>query len=297
MKIDTWSPRPNHDRLLRLLYRMHILKNPHFQRRYSTPTIGGLKYIYRLTGKLLSEGYISEHFQPVAQNGRPPTYYRLTPKAIAYLRETGTDIPLKQRGTDDPPHFLFLEHTFSINDFLIALELFEERTAGVELLEVRHDQELKRAPDYVETADGRVGVACDAWFRLTADGEPNVVAVEIDRGTEDQKRWRRKVRALVAWVAGPYREHFADLAKIAVIAVPGAKRADDLKHWTELELMAMKSASNAQFNHLAWGELFYFTDRDPGTTEPSELFAAPVWYQAFSAKPVTLIDGVAAASS
>ncbi len=47
------------------------------------------------------------------------------------------------------------------------------------------------------------------------------VALELDRGTEDQRRWRGKVAALAAWAMGPYREAFAAQTLTIAVVTPG----------------------------------------------------------------------------
>ena len=50
-----------------------------------------------------------------------------------------------------------------------------------------------------------------------AGGPPIAVAVEDDRGTEEQKVWREKIAAYSVWVNGPYQKAFtSDNLTIAI---------------------------------------------------------------------------------
>ena len=92
----------------------------------------------------------------------------------------------------------------------------------------------------------------DAWFRLCAAGEaPVSIALELDRGTEDQMVWRQKVAALAVWAIGPYRKAFAtDNLTIAVVC-PDVARRDVLAGWTMRELEAR--------GHRELADIFLFT--------------------------------------
>src|SRR5512135_2019586 len=98
------------------------------------------------------------------------------------------------------------------------------------------ERELKGNPARVDLVSGdgtstrSVAVIPDAWFELAVGAKkPIAIAIELDRGSEDQKRWRSKVAALAAWAVGPYREAFgADTLTIAV-ATPDALCRDQLR--------------------------------------------------------------------
>ena len=93
-------------------------------------------------------------------------------------------------------------------------------------------------------------------------------------GTEEQKKWRHKVRALLAFADGPYQEAFGTTSlTIAVVVTAGAKRLDDLLRWTEAELQTLGEEQNAG--------LFLFVACSPSQVAPEDLFFRPCWYQPF----------------
>ncbi|MFD2118705.1 hypothetical protein ACFSNO_02970 [Streptomyces cirratus] len=168
---------------------------------------------------------------------------------------------------------------------LVAAELLCRRFQ-VSMPRLITERALKRMNIRVQPhgQDGRnVAVIPDAWFELQTSDDPVVaIALELDRGTEYQRSWRRKVASLTAWADGPYRSSFeADNLTVAV-AAPTHARRDQLRTWTALELEAISGL------HLA--EIFLFTDASPVVTEPFDFFFSPLWYPAGQSTPVALLD-------
>jgi hypothetical protein len=180
-----------------------------------------------------------------------------------------------------------LLHTSAVNQFLISLELLCRHVSQVRVADVLHDIELKRQPVPVTLPDGTTHtVILDSWVELhIADTWQECLGVEVDRGFYEQKRWREKVRARVAFMKGPYQEYFKTTAlRILVHAVPGSQRRyslDNLVSWTEAELEALGE------KHLA--AMFCFTGQPLPATTPQALWLAPVWYVPFQPDPVSLL--------
>jgi hypothetical protein len=120
-----------------------------------------------------------------------------------------------------------------------------------------------------------------------ADGKAWSFALELDRSTEDQQAWRRKVAALALWAAGPYRETFdTDNVIIAVVCRDDLRRGV-MAGWTmrELESRGLESFANN----------FLFTAASPADRDPAEFFFTPLWYLPHEPRPVSLLDPPAAA--
>ena len=181
----------------------------------------------------------------------------------------------------------FLEHTLATIDVLIAAELLC-RTAPVSMPRLLVERELRAHPVRVQlvSRDGTqhrsVAVIPDAWFELAVgDQRPVAIAVELDRGSEDQKRWRAKVEALAAWALGPYREAFgAETLTIATVT-PTAARREQLRTWTAQEL--------SRIGQPALGEIFLFTSADPVTTSPRTFLFGRCWFEPVAPEPVSLL--------
>ena len=148
-----------------------------------------------------------------------------------------------------------------------------------------HERDLKRTPVRVADDDGRaIVVIPDAWLDLRVRGSYQVcLALELDRGTEEQKVWRRKVRGLLAYANGPYQEAFQTRSlTVAVVATSGEKRLLQLIRWTERELTDTRKESLS--------DLFVFTSLRLESVDVSNLFFAKRWYQPFVERPIALLE-------
>jgi hypothetical protein len=219
----------------------------------------------------------------------------LARRGLNYLRGTGVSLsqrfhPSEQR---ELSHW-FLSHTLAVNSVLISLDLVSrQRPEQFALASILHERELRREPSYVRGADGRrVAVIPDAWVDLGIGGRYRMcLSLEVDRGTEEQKKWRSKVAALLTWAQGPYRERFdTDSLTVAVIATPGTARMEELLRWTEAELTLRKANPQA--------DLFRFTDIDAESAAPEHLVNGPCWHVPFGKGevlplvPGTLLPGL-----
>jgi len=226
-------------------------------------------------------------FPPRASRaGSSPAMYTLATRGIRYLRSQNLDVPDRYRPSEEAQRsYLFMSHTRAINDVLISLELLCRQTPGLALRRLLHEHHLKRDPAYVQDgARRRIAVIPDAYTSLVLnDVEELNFSYELDRGTESARRWRTKVRHLVAWSQGPYIDKFQTTAlTIAVLATPGEKRMRDLLQWTEAELEALGQTAEA--------DLFRFAGGSPDAVSPKELFAEPCWLRPFDREPMPLLD-------
>lgn len=236
---------------------------------------------------LADNGYLQRLFLPrPSRTGSAPLVYTLARKGLNTLRDAGREIERRYRPAEARElSYMHLAHTLALNDALIALELLARREAAFEIAELRHERILKLDPVHVQLADGsRVGVIPDAWLDLRIAGRyQECYALELDRGTTEQKAWRRKVAALLAYADGPYQDAFGTEAiTIAVIATPGEARRQELVRWTEAEL--------TEHGRTGQGELFRFTDLPAGETDPATFYQSAGWWIPFAPKPTGLLD-------
>ncbi len=268
------------DKILRALGRYDLLTREQLTRllyRPSSTTFVG-EHLTRLT----RHGYLRMERLPLAiAAGGTPGYWALAGPGRRYLLAAGVDPP---RPHAAPPSPLHLWHLLALNDALIALERLCRVDPRLALARLRHERALRRVAPRVVLPDGRAAtVVPDAWIDLLVDGAPMGVALELDRGTEDERQWRRKVDALLALAAGPYRDAFAtDSMTVAVVTTAGARRAEVLRRWTEHELAALGKRH--------WGELFWFTHTDPAIVEPAALYLGSHWVRPFDPVPRPLIE-------
>lgn len=248
------------------------------------------RYVQRRLRRLAEADYLLRLRElPTPRIGSAPHVFTLADQGRRYLTSRG--IPLtspyyrpseeRQKARDNP----FMEHSLAAVDVLVAAEALC-RDYLVTMPRLITERQIKRSPVRVRPLGRpeapRVAVIPDAWFELTVQDESFYIALEVDRSTEGQKHWRRKVAALSAWAEGPYRGAFqADNLTVAV-TVPTVARRIQLSEWTHEEL------SDVGRSELA--DIFVFTDASSVETEPSQLFFDHLWYPAGSASPVGLLD-------
>ncbi len=237
--------------------------------------------------RLADHGYLQRIFLPrPTRTGSAPLVYTLARNGLQALAEWGSGVDRRYRPAEmRETSYLYLAHTLSLNDVLIALDLLCRRDRRVQLAALRHERELKLAPVKVRLTDGTTAaVIPDAWLDVRLrDRYQECYAVELDRGTTEQKAWRHKVAALVAYAGGPYQQAFATPSlTIAVVATPGSRRCDQLMRWTEAELRAIGREDAAG--------LFRFTGISVGDTAPEDIFRGPVWQAPFSTRLEPLLD-------
>jgi len=267
-------PGPTEDRILVALLTYDVLSATQVCRLLYSPA--SLSWVQARLKRLRDLGYVEAIFLPrPSRLGSAPLLYVLGSKALARLRSQGFDVPTRHRPSEQQRSYYFLRHAMAVNDVLISLEMLGRRT-DVEICERRNERAMKRNPSYVaDSPNRRVAVIPDAWVSLVLGGAYEMsVAFEVDRGTEEQKKWRRKVRALVAWSKGPYQDTFGTPSlTIAVVATAGERRLRDLVRWTEVELTSLDQPQEA--------DLFRFVSAAPDAMTPENLFLSPRWCRPF----------------
>ena len=99
---------------------------------------------------------------------------------------------------------------------------------------------------------------------------------ELDRGTEDQKFFRRRIRAYIVFLKSrAFKTLFGiENITIAFATTKNHNRIRQMREWTRKELAAT--------NEPKWlADLFLFTalPENMGDIEPRQLFLDPVWYE------------------
>ncbi len=237
---------------------------------------------------------------PSTQKGNRAYVYTLAYKGLKYLHTLGFDVSPSSRQAKPAPSYQHMQHTLCLNDVLIAAALLPRRVPTVLLCDMQHEWILKQKPLHVPSPDtpgnGRMhsgwqltSVIPDAWldFRLCLNGITYQTAVwlELDRGSEEQKQFRRKVRGLYhASRSETYRQEFdAQNIIIAFATTAGEKRREQLRQWTKQELSVLGKISDA--------DLLLFTSLPPtGDLDPEWLFLSPVWLTPLTNTPVPLLD-------
>ena len=276
---------PSDVTILAALTRYHYLSaNQVLRLHYSK---GSLTYVQSRLKRLSDLGYAQRLFLPRPEaHGSAPSVFRLTRKGINHLQEPGVEVVVRYRPSDHNRHsYLFLDHTLALNDFLIASELLVRASETISMAAMRHERELRQKPLYVELEAKRTAVIPDAWLDFRANGLQACLWVELDMGTEEQKRWRKKVAALTCLASGPYEKAFNTTSMtVAVVSRAGEKRTRDLIRWTEAELESLGEKAQAGL---------FRVGTSLGSEDPESLFLEPRWYQPFSPHASPLLEGLA----
>jgi Replication-relaxation len=258
------------------------------------------RYTQKLFKRLVDGGYVLRlRALPLPRYGMAPHVFTLAKKGREYAQGLGVSVepyfrPSRERDASENSPFML--HRLAAIDVMIAAERVSRDLPHVTLLQLLTERELKRTAIRVELPSGphnteaggrRVAVIPDGWFQLSIDaGLPYSIALELDRGTEDQKVWRSKVAAYVMWAKGPYKHAFeTDNLTIAVVC-PDARRRVILREWTMCEL-----TSRAQTEYAT---LFVFTNASPVTTPPRQFFFGKLWQEAGSEAVTRLLEPPAA---
>lgn len=273
--------------ILRVLARYQYLTAQQIRRlAYAA---GSLTYVQMKLKRLSETGYLERLFLPrPSRTGSAPTIYCPTRKTLALLERQGIEVPRRIRSSEVRAHaYLFLAHTLAVNDVLVAAELLCRDQPQLELASLCHELALKRQPLQVTLGDGSsVGVIPDGWLDIRihelSREYQSCFALEVDRGSVEQRAWRRKVRALLAWSRGPYVKAFGTTSlTVMVVATPGGRRCRELMRWTEAELHTLGAQGES--------DLFRFTGQSATTLQPVEFFLTPQWHRLFDPRPLRLI--------
>ena len=260
---------PRDIRILRHVYSMRFLTQDQIGRlEFSPSSVSSCKR--RLT-LLYHGGYLDRVFVPVgAVCGFGRGAYCLDSKGAALLaREDGlTPAELDWRQDDNDRDSVFLDHLLDTNDVQLAmiastrrrrwgLRWTNERT-------LRRDLAKEKIGDPLDP--GRLlSLIPDGYARIEAAGEAHAFAVELDRGTVEEKRIRQKIRAYGEWNAsGAHRRRYGVDSLRVLFVVSGRPsrpaRARRLREWCEAE---------------GGRSLFWFMEHDH--LAAADILSDPIW--------------------
>jgi hypothetical protein len=233
---------------------------------------------------LADSGYVLPLSHPSI---RLPYVYALDRKGLNYLAAQGVDVREYFRPSqeeDSAKNFLFREHMLAISDLLIQSLLFVKADTSYRIGTLLHERFFKNHPitaTYTRNnRDKTKTIVPDAYLefvhtRESGKQEPLPVIVELDRGTEDQKFFRKRIRAYIVFLKSrAFRTLFGvENITIAFATTRDRNRIRQMREWTRKEL--------AVTNEPGWlADLFLFTSlpESMGESEPRQLYLDPVWY-------------------
>ena len=170
---------------------------------------------------------------------------------------------------------MFIPHTISVNDFLIAASLLPRVAPDICLHDMRTEGLLRR------TIKG--AVVPDGWLDFRRGKEQTCFLLEVDRGTEDVKVFKEKIRSLVRFSKTAYQEVFQTPSITIVFATTtNSLRLQNILTWTNQTLSEMYETQEA--------DLFRFAAIPEGELDPAWLFFEPVWTVPLGDTPLPLLD-------
>ena len=275
-----------HARILFALARFHYLTAKQVSRLFYPTLNDRNRHVQRKLKELVDAGYVLRlRALRTQQYGQDAHVFTLADSGRKFVQMAGHRVeaifrPSRER--DASKNTPFMEHRLATIDVMIAAVALCRDNPYVTCPDMRSERELKRGALKVdvpprpgtEESVRRTAVIPDAWFQLWVAGteEPNSVAIELDRGTEDQRAWRQKIAAYVVWATGPYKAAFeTDNLTVAVVCPKDTTRQAVLMRWTRQELRAR--------GHEGLSEIFLFTAACPVETKPEQFFFLPVWQQ------------------
>ena len=233
---------------------------------------------------LTEAGFVLPLFHPLI---KLPYVYCLNRKGLQYLDGIGIDVrdyfrPSEEKETER--NFLFREHMLAISDVLIHALLFERAEPAFRLEKLLHERFFKNHPikaTYTRNnKQEHKTLVPDAYveFIHTKEGGKEVkipVILELDRGTEEQKFFRRRLAAYIVFLKSRTFETIFNVKSmtIAFATTKDHNRLNKMREWARLEFSLTQEPK--------WlSDLFLFTalPEHIEEIEPRQLFLDPVWY-------------------
>ena len=200
---------------------------------------GSLRYVRSLLSQLsggadfVNNQYLYRFRLPSVSTGNSERIYTLGSRGRDFLtREVGVSADWHFR-PDKVKHLGYgqLVHNLVLTRFVVSAAAWARQRADFRLAKTRICYELAQAPAVVGVrGEGRkaaLAVIPDAWllFEKLQDGKHEKwlpVLLEIDRGTQDQAKFRERVESRIEFIrSGAYRELFETEAVTIAYATTG----------------------------------------------------------------------------
>ena len=281
--------------ILAALLRYRVLTGMQVTKLLFQPT--SVTWVKDLLKQLYDAGYVARA-RPGARPGKgtAPLCYGLTSAGVTVLRGRGlTD---EARGRPYRVHTITegtLAHNLAVAEAMIAAERLVKAYPTIELPRLLHDLDLKQIAQPFTDADGtRRTVVPDAFLDFVVreeGGYRRPICLEVDRGSENERRFRDKIRGLVDFAGAPYREQFGRRAlTIAIVAVLGEPKLAQLLRWTEAELRTLDADEAVMDTFRLAAIPLDWTVPEPERLTPEAIYRQPLWYRPFTREPRILLS-------
>jgi len=296
------------EEMLRAIHHMRYVTAWDMTRLFYTPTSHNhvRELLSLLSGKkdYADRNYLYRFPLPNTRIGNTEKIYTLGSRGRAYLQTQGMTVdwhfrPYKVASMT----YQNCLHAVTLTRFLVAAQVFCKKSQEWELTSLRTEYELKKeiAEEQVKrqavtiplnATNGKeqedVIVIPDAWLqfhqRTGKKRSWHPVFLEIDRGTEQQKHFKKHVRARALFLAnGGYKKLFGTNKGVIAYATTGNDtRLSSMRLWTKevLTELDMKKLSSR----------FLFCSLTPSwEQDETRLFLAPLWSRASDKHAVPLL--------
>ncbi len=285
----------SHDAVLQAVYRYQLLTCVQLLKAlsYSQNSLAGMQ---RLVKKLTDNGYLLAIAHPVTR-GKPPLVYTLARKGLNYLYAQEFDVKEYFRPSkEQEKSYLFLQHTLSLNDILIAASQIHKYTSDYSLSSFTHERILKKTPYKVKVWRGEklewVTLIPDAYMLFVKHKKKEDKTIptlwELDRNTVEQKHFRRNFRARIEFIKEEGYKSLLGTPTVTfayAVAQGGVKRRNEILAWQRKELAATKEKR--------WLANLFLVCALQKDIDAKRLFLEPCWYTPFEdKKPVSIFDKI-----
>lgn len=206
---------------------------------------------------------------------KQPYVYSLDTRGVRYLRSLGKEA---ERLPQKEYHYPTMAHRLACIDALIECYLLGLEP-GICLEQAITERDWQRSPATVTVDGSAAKVLPDGSARFRVGNEPQHVFFEVDRDTEEQPFWQRKIHRLLAYAEGPFVQvRGPELIMFAVVVLPGdpareQRRLRELVAWTEGMLRSVGNVvPTADGGTRSRGDLFFFTTTPPGSVPARSFF-------------------------
>jgi hypothetical protein len=178
----------------------------------------------------------------------PRYYYILGPRAKSYLEHLGYEMPEGwQAHRPEDKRGNFMDHELERNDVVIAAALVRHEEPRFHLERFKHARIFAHDPIQVSLNGAAQKLIPDGLldFRNPETDLHFVVLLEHDKDTEQQLKFKAKIRKYVALMSSRYQDILhCDYATIAITTFADVDRLNDMRRWTEQVLTEMYAGRN-----------------------------------------------------
>lgn len=270
------------DIIIKALYPYHLLRAEQITRLlYPTPKLGTLTTVQSRLTALKEHKYLNA-VKKATKSGPRPFIYALGIKGKRYAEELGYEVMKYYQPQELEMLSLSLDHTLSLNDFLIVAENLNHYEPRISFSDLEHALIFEHKPlEYLEAGTGKLKtIKPDALFKLHVkrggDKEEHYNCwTELDRGNVKDDPITKKYRAMLDYLQRGYLEQHMGKGPVRIffVTTAGEKRLERLRMLFRQEFPSLNPRGTTN-------QLFKFCCMPPLMEEkplPKTVFCAPYW--------------------